>query len=70
MIHGLSMSAAVTVMPIVVSRPGYVDVHAVGVSVVVDHMNTAARATAAVAVSESVAFAPDQAQGPNGQNDD
>ena len=70
MIHGLSMSTTVTVMPIVISRPIYLDVHAARISVVVDHIYAAARATAAVAVAESVAFASRKAQGPCGQDHD
>ena len=65
-------AASVIFMPIVVSRAGsgYPDVHAGGVPVVVDHVDAAARAIAAVAVAESVAFAAGQAQGADGQDDD
>ena len=70
MIRGLSMSTTVTVMPVVISRPVYLDLHAARVSVVVDHIYAAARATAAVAVAESVAFAAGKAQGPDGQDHD
>ena len=63
------MSAAVIVMPIVVSasRPGYADIHSAVVPVVVDDINAG---MVAGAVAESVVFAAGQAQGPDGQNDD
>jgi hypothetical protein len=64
----MSISVAPIVIPIVVLRPGYANVHAACVApVVVDDVDAG---MAPGAVAESVAFAAGQAQGSDGQNHD
>jgi uncharacterized protein YciW len=70
-LNSAATAAAFISVVMSVARSIYVDVHpARVVPVLVDDLDAAARATAAVTVAEFVAFAAGKAQRPDGQDDD